>query len=383
MTPQVLAIIQTQFEGELRARAIGAYSLILAVGVAAGQVLGGLLVKADVAGLGWRSIFLINVPIGAVVAFVALRRLPEQHGRSPEAVDPIGALGVACALALVLGPLTVGRTDGWPTWTWISMGASLPVALVTLAWERALARRGRAPVLDLALLRRPSFLVGLAAGGAFMFAFASLMFTLTLLLQGGLGLDAFQAGLVFSPMGVFFGVAALYGPGLVRRHGLRLVVLGSLLIAVGLGLLVLFLADAGTDVGVVRIMLALSIAGLGNGLVLPSLIGAALVTVQPHSAGVASGIFVTAQQFAGSAGVAATGAVFFAALDGRDYATAMEWAGGLCLLMTLVVMALVGAIARAAPDATRATRAATARAEARPGGPPRARAQAAAAPRQP
>lgn len=345
--PQVLALITAAFPAEIRPRALGWYSATAGLGSIAGQVLGGLLLEANVAGLGWRVIFLINVPIGAVVCPLALRLLPEHGDRGRARLDPVGALGVAGALALVLVPLSLGRADGWPAWTWIAVGAALPVALATWRWERLLGRRGGTPVLELALLRSSSFVAGLAAGAAFMFSFASLMFTLTLLLQDGLGLDALQAGLVFSPMGATFAIGALSGRKLVERHGLRAVVPGSLLVATGLALLVARLAIAGSGVGVPSIVLALSIAGLGNGLVLPSLIGVALVGVRPKDAGAASGMFVTAQQFAGAVGVAAIGALFFSALDGgRSAYAAMTWAGASCVAATLGVTALVALIAR-------------------------------------
>lgn len=231
------------------------------------------------------------------------------------------------------------------------------MAFATQRWERRLSRRGAAPVLDLALLRRRSFLSGLVAGGAFMYSFASFMFTLTLLLQGGLGLDALEAGLVFSPMGVSFGLGALNGRRLVARYGLWVVLIGSLLIVAGLGLLIARLAIAGGHVGIAWIIVALIVSGCGNGLVLPSLIGVALATVEPPQAGAASGIFVTAQQFAGSLGVASVGAIFFSVLgadrSGHGYAVAMAWAAGSCIVMALVVTAVVTLIMRAATATAR------------------------------
>ena len=368
MIPQVLALITATFPPAVRPRALAWYGVAIGLGSIAGQVLGGLLIRADVAGLGWRVIFLINVPIAAVVAPLALRVLPEPPPRARAPLDPLGAVGISAALALVLVPLTLGRTEGWPAWTWISMAAALPVALATLRWERLLGRRGGAPVLELSLLGSPSFVAGLAAGSAFMFVFASFMFTLTLLLQGGLRLDAFEAGLAFSPMGVLFAVSALYGRGLIARHGLRVVVLGSLLVVAGLGVLVARLETAGGDVGVAWIVPALGVVGFGNGFVLPSLIGAALVAVRPQHAGAASGIFTTVQQFSSAAGVAVVGTIFFAVLD-RDrptigiggYFPAMEWAAGIDAVLAVVVTALVvvngriGARERAAREAAGAS----------------------------
>jgi MFS family permease len=319
MIPQILALVTATFPPAERARSLSWYSAAAGLGSIAGQVLGGLLVQADIAGLGWRAIFLVNVPLGAIVSPLAARMLPERRDRRPASLDPLGAAGVAVALSLVLVPLTVGRTQGWPAWTWACLAAALPAAAVTLAWERQLVRRGSTPMLELSLLRSASFAGGLTAAAAYMLSFASLMFALTLVLQRGLGLDPLEAGLVFCPMGVSFAAAALGVRELARRHG-------------------------------GRIALALLVTGAGNGLVHPAILGIALRGVPAHHAGAGSGMVVTAQQLAGSVGVAALGAVFFAALHadtGADrYATAMEWTTAICLLAMLAFAAIVVAIGR-------------------------------------
>ncbi|NUR86693.1 MAG: MFS transporter [Nonomuraea sp.] len=307
MVPQVLATISAVFPPDRRAAAMGWYGAAGGLGSIAGQVLGGLLLTADVFGLGWRIIFLINLPIGLVVIALALRVLPRVEPR-PAKLDLLGATGLALGLGLVLVPLGVGNSAGWPAWTWICLAASVPVLLLTGRWQYVLGRRGGRPVLDLALLRVRSYLAGVGAITAFMAYFASFMFTLTLVLQGRLGLDAFQAGLAFAPMGVLFTLTSLLGTRLVRAYGLRVVVFGGLVTAAGL-LLVTLTGDRGLP----WIMAALVLVGTGNGFVLPQLIGAALVEVEPHQAGIGSGFLSTAQQFGGSGGVAVIGAIFFAA----------------------------------------------------------------------
>jgi MFS family permease len=216
-------------------------------------------------------------------------------------------------------------------------------------------------MLELSLLRNASFSGGLTAAAAYMLAFVSLMFALTLLLQRGLGLDPLKAGLVFSPMGVSFAAAALGARELARRRAGRLALGGGLVVVAGLGMLMAGLAVGGDATPVAWIALALLIAGAGNGLVHPAILGIALRDVPAHHAGAGSGMVVTAQQLAGSVGVAALGAVFFAVLHaaaGPDrYATAMEWTAGLCLLAMLAFAAIVVAIGRR-PEATSAGQAA-------------------------
>lgn len=342
MIPQVLAVITAHFPAEKRARAVAGYGMAAGLGSIAGQVLGGAILQADVAGLGWRLIFLINIPIGIVASLLALRVLPRHEAGRRSALDPLGALGISATLALVLVPLSLGHTSGWPAWTWICMAAAVPVAAATLLWQQALTNRHGSPVLDMALFRSPSFRAGMIANTAFMLYFGSFMFTLTLLLQSGLGLGPFEAGLVFSPMGVLFSTTSMLGGKLIARYGMNALVVSSMVTALGLLLLSVRLHAAGTDTGLPWVVFCLCLIGMGNGVVLPSLIRAALMRVRPQQAGVASGVLTTTQQFASSAGVAVLGTVFFALIgthpNGRDYSTAMSWTVTINMLLVLAVL---------------------------------------------
>jgi EmrB/QacA subfamily drug resistance transporter len=355
MVPQVLAVITTVFPAETRTRALGWYGATGGLGAIAGQVLGGLLLSADVFGLGWRIIFLINVPIGVVAAVLAVRLLPRLEsgprgfggvGQARARLDLLGAAGIAATLALALVPLVLGREEGWPAWTWICMAAALPAGALTMVWQRRLVARGGHPVLDMSLFRVPSYVAGVAAAGAFLAYFASFMFTLTLLLQAGFGLSAFHAGLAFAPMGITFTTTALLSYRLVDRYGLRVVALGGAIIVVGLLLLAALLRDAHDDAGLPWAIVLIGTVGIGNGIVLPQLLGVALVGVRPNQAGIGSGILTTAQQFAGSAGIAVVGTVFFAvagALPGTgDYARAMTWSVLIYVGLITVVISVVG-----------------------------------------
>ncbi|MER6948728.1 MFS transporter [Nonomuraea sp. NPDC000554] len=336
MVPQVLAMISAVFPADERPRAVGWYGVAGGLGSIAGQVLGGLLLTADLFGLGWRVIFLVNLPVGLIVVPLAAKLLPRVEPAGRTRLDLLGASGLAAGLALLLVPLGLGNSAGWPAWTWVSMGLSVPVLALTGRWQYVLGARGGQPVLDLALLRIRSYLAGVAAITAFMAYFASFMFTLTLLLQGGLRLTAFQAGLAFAPMGVLFSVTSLLGTRLVRRYGLAVVVAGGSVVTCGL-LMLAVTARAGLP----WIMASLMLVGAGNGLVVPQLIGAALVEVEPHQAGIGSGFLSTAQQFAGSGGVAVIGAVFFAVAAGGDHVRATRWSAAVDIGLVLVVIGVV------------------------------------------
>jgi MFS family permease len=342
MLPQVLALITATIPGAMRPRAFAWYGVASGLGSIAGQVFGGALITANLADLGWRMIFLANVPIGVIAALLAWRMLPTTPRRQQSSLDPIGAMGAAMTVAAILIPLTIGRSAGWPMWAWVCMVAAIPIAVATLRWERYLTNRGGTlPLFDITLLRLPIFRAGLLANAAFMCFFGSFMFTLTLLLQFGFDLNAFQAGLVFAPAGVAFSVSALAGRWLLARHGRRVLLIGSLLTASSLGLIAINLSLTGTHTSLALIVCLTALASFGNGIVLPSLIGAALVEVTSERAGLAAGVLNTVQQFASASGVAIIGALFFAAIpdlrDTGDYAVGMTWATAANFVLVLLV----------------------------------------------
>jgi EmrB/QacA subfamily drug resistance transporter len=344
MVPQVLALITATFPADERPRAMSWFGVTAGIGAIAGQVLGGLLLDADLFGLGWRVIFLINVPVGVVALVFALRLLPHHRAERRPRLDPLGAIGISGALALILVPLIIGREEGWPLWTWVSMVMSLPVLAATLGWELRLTRQGGEPLLDLTLFRNRAFAAGLPVNAAFMAFFASFMFVLTLLLQGGLGLSPLEAGLTFLPLGVLFSVTSILGRSLVARFGLRVMTVGAAISGAGLAVLIAELQALGGDITPAWLLIPTALVGLGNGLVLPTLIGAVLAGIQPAHGGAAAGVLTTVQQFASAAGVAILGVVFFGGLGTRpsrgDYAASAEAVTFLALALVVTMAAL-------------------------------------------
>ncbi|MFC7979804.1 MFS transporter [Streptomyces cinereoruber] len=352
LAPQVLATITATFAPAERPRAIAAYGVTAGIGSIAGQLLGGLLLDADIAGLGWRVIFLVNVPVCAAIALVAPRVLPRGGPGTGTKIDPVGAAGISASLALILVPLALGHSSGWPMWTWLSLAGGVVLGALTLWWERALGVRGGSPVLDVSLFRGSSFRAGLVASAAFYIYFGSFIFTLTLLLQGGLSLSPVEAGLTFTPLGLSYMVSAMAGKRLMARYGMNALIGAAAVTAISLLALLLRVRSAGADTEIVWICVCLCLVGLGNGVVLPSLIGVALLRVPPEQAGMASGALATSQQFASSAGIAAVGAVFFAVAGDRKpdagYSEAMVAGTSVCLAMVLVVMGMMGLFRRIA-----------------------------------
>lgn len=328
MVPQVLALITTLFPPALRHRALAWFGVAVGLGTITGQVLGGVLLQADVVGLGWRAIFLVNVPIGLVALTLAARLLPSSRSSARPQLDPVGVVAISGTLALALLPLTIGHEEGWPVWAVAMLIASVPALAATVGYEWLLARRGGQPLLHLDLFRQRSFTVGLAISMAIYAYFGSFMLGLALFLQGGLRFSALDAGLTFAPVGVAFAATSLLMRPLIARNGRRVMAWGMALTTAGLlGLLATVHLSGGAVAGVGMVPW-LFLAGAGNGCVLPSLIGVVLVGVPPHKAGGAAGTLTTGQQFAAAAGVAILGEVFFGVLGARPgldrYLTAIQ-----------------------------------------------------------
>jgi EmrB/QacA subfamily drug resistance transporter len=345
MVPQMLALINVLFPIHERAKAMAAFGATIGLGSVAGQVLGGVLLDLNLFGWGWRTIFFINVPIGLGAAFLAARWLPFTKSEQKQKLDPVGAIGISAALALFLIPLTVGRPEGGPLWTWLSMAASIPVLLGTVRYEGRLGGRGGSPVLDTVLLRQRTFASGMFVGAGYLTFFAGFMLCLTMVLQDGLGLTPLRAGLAFAPLGVSFALSSLNARRVAARIGNRVIAVGAVASFIGLALTLGALELRGDHITAMWLIPGMVVVGLGNGLALPTLVGAVLIDIHPKQAGLAAGAITTAQQFGNAIGVTVLGTLFFSVLGVgnvlHDYVSAME----VVAVTSMVVVVLVFAAA--------------------------------------
>ena len=330
MTPQVLAIIQLQFEGELRARAIGAYSMILAAGVAAGQIVGGLLVGAHLLAAAWRPALLVNAPVGALLLLVAPRGLPAIAPGPPRRLDVAGAAILTIALLALVVPLTFGRDAGWPAWVWPSFAAA---ALALTAFV-AVERRVGAPVFDLDVLRLPGVAAGVLAVMLVMGAYAGFVLSLTLHLQDALGFAPLHAGAVVAIYASGFAAASLTWTRASLAARDRLPVLGPLTMAAALVIVGLIAARGGWPLAPIAPLLVA--AGAGHAWSFSPLANRLTAAVAPSQAGDFSGLVMTASLVGNVLGVAAyVGVYLSAAPNGSASALAQTTAAiALALLLT-------------------------------------------------
>lgn len=356
MVPQVFGIIRSSFEPAAMAKAFGAYGAVQGLASVAGPLVGGALVDADLWGLGWRTIFWINIPVAVVALILGWRVLPESREATRSRLDGTGALLASIGVLLVLLPLVQGRDWGWPSWGWAMLAAGAIILMGFLSYESILARRGGEPVLNPELLKVRSFTAGLAASVLFFGGLASFFLVLSIYLQAGTGRSAWSTGLVILPYALGSILTSGAGVALAAKAGRALLVSGSLTLAASQGVLWWLVHEGGTP-GYWPVAGAMFLGGLGLGLGAPILVNVVLAGVPGRHAGAAGGVLSTVNQIGGAVGVAVLGTVFFNAVAtssatapdqvfGQALAEVMPWQ---VLTYVLAAVAMLG-LPKAAAD---------------------------------
>jgi MFS family permease len=346
MVPQVLATIHLLFADASRARAFGIYGIVLGLAGAAGFLLGGVLVTLDLAGLGWRAVFFVNVPFGAVIIVAALRIMPMAPRRAGTRLDIPGAVVLFLGLLCLIGPLLFGHDVHWSAWVWLAMAAGVAILFGFVRLERRVAGHGGMPLIDLSLLSDAAFMRGLAAVFFFFFANLSFYLVMTIFMQRALHIPPLQAGLVFVPLALTFVIASRHAGARARHRGTLVLIEGCCVQIAGLAALVAVVESAGAP-SAMLLAGVLTIFGYGQGLVMAPLSSAVLSSVKPVSAGAGSGMYGATAQIANAAGVAAIGAVFFAVESAQSGRLALLAASALFALSIVTSAAFLTWMRRA------------------------------------
>lgn len=334
-----LALLAHAFPGTVeRTKALAAYGATIGASFAVGPAVGGALTS----GLDWQWIFLINLPIGVACLAITLTRTEESRDPRARGIDWGGQVTLAGGLFLLVLALLRGNEDGW---TSTAIVLELSAAAVLLAAFVAIERRVREPMFPLALFRRPDFAGAQLAAFAISASFFAIFLYVTLYLQQILGLSAIEAGLVYIPgtlvMFVVSGATASLG---TRVHPGTLISVGLVLVAAGMGLMLL----AGESSSWTVVLPGSIVAMIGTGLFNPAVSGVALGSVPAHQSGLAAGVNDTFRQAGIAVGVAALGALVpaQAALGGGS---PVAYVDGLHeALAAGAGLALLGAVAAAA-----------------------------------
>jgi predicted MFS family arabinose efflux permease len=310
MFPQTMTGIQLHFDGRARTRAIGLYAIALSAGAVIGQIAGGVLISADIAGTGWRAIFLVNVPVCAAVIAAAIRWLPADAGRGNASLDLAGTAVLAVSVLLVMLPLTLGHDLGWPLWTRLCLAAAVPAFWLFLRGQRAAAAAGRAVLVNIAVVSRPRVLLGLISLAAPTATYFALLFTLAQYFQQGLGRSPLASGLILVPWVAAFGLAGQITGRLPGRLAPIVPVAGCVLLAAAY--LAIGVALLTGHHGNLLLVALLACGGLGLGTQFATLMGHIMGAVPARFAPDISGVTSTTTQVGGALGVAGFGSLYLA-----------------------------------------------------------------------
>lgn len=311
MVPQLLSTVQVLYKPKERAAVFGIIGAVSGTAAVIGPLLGGWLVSSDAFGIGWRSIFLINIPVGVVLLVLAIKYVPNTRSERATRLDLPGVLLATVGVFLLVFPLIEGREQGWPAWIWAMFAAAAVVLATFIVNQTKTDRQTQSALLPMHLFGNRGFSAGLVTQAFVQGSMSGFALALVIYLQSGLGFSAIHAGLVLLP----FSLGAFIGVGISAPLGLKLGKVipasGAFLQAVGVGWLAVVVSDAGNGFGGWDATPPMLLTGIGLGLLVVPLVDIALSTVPSADAGAASGTYSTFQQLGAALGIAIIGVIFF------------------------------------------------------------------------
>ncbi|MGQ4212471.1 MFS transporter [Klebsiella pneumoniae] len=344
IVPQILATLHVTLKGPAHARAISLYGGIGGIAFIVGQMGGGWLVSADIAGLGWRNAFFINVPICLLVLALSRRYVPETRRETPSRIDWQGTLYLALILCCLLFPMALGPELHWPLWLQLMLVAVLPLLFAMRQSALRQQQRGDHPLLPPRLLQLTSIRFGMAIALLFFGAWSGFMFCMALTMQEGLGMAPWQSGNSFIALGVAYFISALYAPRLIARYSMGRILLTGLAVQIaGLLLLCATFSRFGVATNALTLVPATALIGYGQALIVNSFYRIGMRDISASDAGAGSAILSTLQQATLGLGPAILGSLFLALArrGGGNYPQALID----FLLVEVAMMLLLGAIA--------------------------------------
>ncbi|EOZ7956774.1 MFS transporter [Enterobacter asburiae] len=343
IVPQILATLHVTLKGTAHAKAISLFGGIGGIAFIVGQMGGGWLVSADIAGLGWRNAFFINVPICLVVLALSRHFVPETRRETPSRIDWTGTVLLAIILCCLLFPMALG-----PQWHWSWPLKVMLLAIIPLGWLTALnarkeERENAHPLIPPRLLQLRSVRFGILIAMLFFSVWSGFMFCMALTMQTGLGMAPWQSGNSFIALGVTYFISAWFAPRLIARYSTSTILLTGLAIQIaGLLALIATFRVWGIENTALTLAPATGLVGYGQALIVNSFYRIGMRDIQPDDAGAASAILSTLQQAALGLGPAIFGAILLHALQNHhgDYTQAVN-----VFLMVETAMMVVLALA--------------------------------------
>ena len=336
MVPQGFGLIRELFGDQGQQKALAVFGPVMGLAAVAGPLVGGGLVNLDVLDVGWRAIFLVNLPLGVAAIIAGRRFLPRTAPSAPEArVDaPSVALAMAGSVALVY-PLIQGRQDGWPAWSFALLAGGIVLLSTFAALQARRVRQRRTPLVEPSILRRRPYVAGLAVVVGFIGAMGGMIIALNVMFQTGLGFSPLDSGVATVPIPIAAIAGSITSSALLARLGRTTMHIGIVTMASGLLVVDLVLRSASGGVSAWDLAGPLAITGFGMGMVFVPMFDVILAGVAPHELGSASGLLQSVQQLAISLGIAAVGTVLFDALGNGHGPTAFVGATDHALLVAV------------------------------------------------
>jgi EmrB/QacA subfamily drug resistance transporter len=335
MAPQVLATIRAVVPLHQQTRVMSLYGFVFGLSSIVGQLGGGALITYHPFGLDWRIIFLINIPIGIAAFLGTWKFVPENQPATRTGIDVKGVALLSAVLLLIIYPMTHGREAGWPAWTFAMFALAVPTFALFVATERRVERGGGHPLVDLQLFRNRAFALGLVL--AFLFYCNSAFFlTYGIFLQTGLHWTPLASGMAIMPFALGFVVGPLTSPAVVKRIGGHVLTLGFSMMTVGFTVTGWSATQSATPD--LLFYCGLVCAGVGHGLLLPSIMRIVLLEVAPEKAGLASGVVSSTLQIGSAFGTAAISGAFFGAIGGSAAPAAYAHAFQISLAINALLM---------------------------------------------
>lgn len=342
LAPQNSALIQQMFRGADRGKAFGLFGATVGISSAVGPVVGGLILKLADGPQGWRWIFYVNVPVGALALLLGLRLLPKLAPGRRERLDLVGVLLLGCGVLTLMFPLVLAESGGVKRLWWLFL-AGVALLAAFARWERRVAARDGRPLLDPRLVTETrGYAVGAAIAALYFVGFSGVWLVFALFFQNGQGYSPLQSGLAVTPFAIGSAAAAAIAGRLVERFGRLLTVCGLAAVTLGLGATALILRLAPGDSAVWFALPALFVGGVGSGCVISPNVTMTLRDVPVRMAGAAGGALQTGQRLGGAVGTAALPGLFYVALAAHphDYRTAVALAVGSGVLPVLCALGL-------------------------------------------
>ncbi|MFF0817455.1 MFS transporter [Rhodococcus sp. NPDC003318] len=360
VTPQVMGMMQRHFRGRELGRAYGFFGAVSGVSVAVGPLLGGAFVALFGADTGWRWTFLLNAPLGVATLILAAAWFPRpwpatterRNARARHDLDPVGCVLLGLSILTLLLPFVNGRQHPW---TWWLLPVSAALSAWWIRWERTYLHRGRAPMVDLALFRIPSFALGNIIGGLYYLGTTSVWVLVAMYTQQGAGFSALQAGLLGLPSALCAAFAAQWAGSRVTGYGRRIVIAGAVVALGGLGAGIgVIWAHGAAGTSLWWLLPTLSLMGIAQGAIISPNQTLTMMDVPVGQSGSAGGLVQTSQRIGTAIGIAMITAIFFATQQRTS------WDAAMIVALTSIAAVVLATLAVAVADQRKRSAALTA-----------------------